>query len=73
EVMGGIMKAKRCDMCFQDKPGLQPIVPGCPANVCKACAYKITQTMGFLEYHGVGLTYKLPEPEATAKSKNSGS
>jgi len=63
------MKVKRCDMCFQDKASLTPVIPGCPAIVCKACAYKISQVVGFLEYHGVSLQFTLPEQEETAKSK----
>lgn len=63
------MTIKRCDMCFQDKPALTGVIQGCPANVCKACAYKISQVVGFLEYHRVKLQYALPESEETAKSK----
>lgn len=50
--------AKRCDMCFQEKQGLQPVVPGMPAQVCKACNYKISQVMGFLQYQGAVVSYQ---------------
>ena len=63
------MVVKRCDMCFQDKPALQPIMPGCPANACKACTYKILQVVAFLEYNRVKLQYILPEPRESTKSK----
>lgn len=66
------MVIKRCDMCFQDKPALVPVTSGCPAMVCKACSYKISQVSGFLEYHGVKLQYTLPEPEETTTSKKTG-
>lgn len=53
------MVIKRCDMCFQDKSGLMPIIPGCKAVVCKACGYKVNQVSGFLEYHGISLRYTM--------------
>lgn len=67
------MPIKRCDMCFMDKAGLEPIVPHATAVVCKACAYKARQVIGFLEYHGVVLTYQQPLDFGDAKSKSKAS
>lgn len=48
----------RCDMCFQEKQALVPILPGVQVSVCKACSYKVDQVRGFLEYHGIRLEYQ---------------
>lgn len=49
---------KQCDMCFQFKDPLVPVLDSCPARVCKACAYKIGQVTGFLSYHKAVLSYQ---------------
>jgi len=49
---------KRCDMCFQPKETLMPVLPKMPTNVCKACSYKIGQVIAFLEYHNATLSYQ---------------
>ncbi|MBA7555238.1 hypothetical protein ES705_47894 [subsurface metagenome] len=49
---------KRCSMCFQTKDTLNPILSGAKVNVCKACAYKISAVTGFLEFHGIKLSYQ---------------
>lgn len=72
------MSVKRCDMCFQDKAGLIPVVPRANAMVCKACGYKVKQVIGFLEYHDCTISYQakladqsLPGKEAAiTKSKS---
>ncbi len=63
------MTVKRCDMCFQDKPELQPVIPHAPVSVCKACAYKARQVIGFLEYHGIIFAYQ-PKMLEESKSKS---
>jgi len=65
--------AKQCDMCFNFKTPLVQVLPGCPAEVCKSCAYKINQVIGFLMYHEVSVTYQSqffdtpPTPPKTPK------
>jgi len=56
-------------MCFQDKAGLSPVLPGMPTVVCKACAFKVNQVLGFIAYCGGTISYQ-PElavevPETT--------
>lgn len=58
---------KRCDMCFQDKAQLAPVIPHAKVEVCKACGYKANQVIGFLEYHGVKLSY---QEELTSTSES---
>ena len=43
---------KQCQMCFKSTDNLRPAEKNCPANVCKACGYKIDQVTGFLRYYG---------------------
>jgi len=43
---------KQCQMCFKTTDSLRPAEKNCPANVCKACGYKIDQVTGFLRYYG---------------------
>jgi len=43
---------KQCQMCFKSTDILRPAEKNCPANVCKACGYKIDQVTGFLRYYG---------------------
>lgn len=52
------MPIKRCDMCFQEKSTLQPVVPSSGISVCKACFYKCQSVIGFLEFHGVRVVYQ---------------
>ncbi len=52
------MPVKRCDMCFQDKAGLSPVLPGMPTVVCKACAFKVNQVLGFIAYCGGTVSYQ---------------
>lgn len=68
KLRGDTMTVTRCDMCFQDKAELQPVIPHAPANVCKACAYKAKQVIGFLEYHGIVFVYQ-PKMTDELKSK----
>lgn len=42
----------RCDMCFKEKPGLQPPMPKFPSKVCKGCFYEIDRVVGFLQHYG---------------------
>lgn len=66
------MGVKRCDMCFQEKSVLVPVLPSMPAMVCKACSYKVQQVLGFIVYHGGVLTYQqelTQEVSETIKSK----
>lgn len=58
---------KRCDMCFQFKDPLVPVIPKAHTQVCKACSYKVSQVTGFLEYHGVTLAYQ-PELEMSEEA-----
>lgn len=44
----------RCDFCFQSKP-CEPVYPRVKAQVCRACAYKVNQVIGFLAHSGIGL------------------
>jgi hypothetical protein len=44
--------SKQCQMCFKSTDNLRPAEKNCPANVCKACGYKIDQVTGFLRYYG---------------------
>ncbi len=49
---------KRCDMCFQQKETLMPILSKMPAVVCKACSYKIGQVLAFIQYHNGTFSYQ---------------
>jgi len=51
---------KQCDFCFQFKDPLVPVLPKMPTLVCKACGYKIQQTIGFLQYHHATISYQPP-------------
>ncbi len=71
-------KQSQCDMCFQRKEGLMPVLSGMKVYVCKSCAYKLQSITGFLEYHGVNLEYddrhdakeiKPPAPKIAPKDK----
>jgi len=69
--------AKQCDFCFQFKDPLVPVLPNMPTRVCKACAYKIQQVTGFLQYHNAVMTYQPqlsnetpPTPPAIKKPPN---
>lgn len=63
----------RCDLCFKDKIGLQPVLPKCPAKVCKGCFYEIDRVIGFLEHYGVTASHQssfsLPEKSRKSKSR----
>lgn len=50
--------AKQCDMCFQHKETLIPVIPGMPTVICKACSFKVNQVIGFLEYHKAQISYQ---------------
>ena len=50
--------AKQCDMCFQFKDPLVPVLEGVKAKVCKACNFKLSASIGFLQYHGITLEYQ---------------
>ncbi len=73
KVIGGyIVKVKRCDMCFQDKAGLSSVLPGMPTVVCKACAFKVNQVLGFIAYYGGTISYQpelAVEHQETTKPK----
>lgn len=43
----------QCTMCFQYKDNLVPVHPEIPAEVCRACAYKVSAVTGFLEFQGL--------------------
>lgn len=62
------MAIKRCDMCFQDKPALTPVLPGASAMVCKACAYKVGQVLGFIAYHGGVVQWGLALPHGDGET-----
>ena len=49
---------KQCDMCFQFKEQLQPVLAKAEARVCKSCGYKVNQVVGFLEYHNMSVSYQ---------------
>jgi len=63
---------KQCDFCFRHKEQLAPPYPKIPAVVCKACAYKVEQVIGFLEHYGGVITYQaqLETPPNPPKSKS---
>ena len=70
--------AKQCDMCFQFKDPLVPVLPKMPTSICKACSYKVGQVTGFLQYHKVVLSYQPqlslenpPDPPSTADERPS--
>lgn len=50
----------QCSMCFQYKDTLVKPLPRSPVSVCKACNYKISAVLGFLEYHGASVIYQPP-------------
>ena len=67
----------RCDMCFKEKPSLQPPLPKFVAMVCKGCFYEIDRVVGFLAHYGVttvmiepALPFKPPKPPKEQKSKS---
>lgn len=60
-----VKMAKQCDMCFQHKETLVPVLPKMPTMICKACSYKVNQVIGFLEYHNGIFTY---QPELSLKT-----
>jgi len=68
----------RCDMCFKEKPSLQPPLPKFPAAVCKGCYYEIDRVVGFLIHYGLALMsqaelpFKPPKPPKRRKSKSEG-
>jgi len=65
--------AKQCQMCFKTTDSLRPAEKNCPAQVCKACGYKIDQVTGFLRYYGGQFEYQPtifetpPTPPRTTK------
>jgi len=67
---------KQCQMCFKTTDSLRPAEKNCPAQVCKACGYKIDQVTGFLRYYGGQFEFQ-PDifetppapPRATKKAK----
>lgn len=68
--------AKQCQMCFKTTDSLRPAEKNCPAQVCKACGYKIDQVTGFLRYYGGQFEFQpdifetpLTPPKATRKTK----
>ncbi|MBA7709587.1 hypothetical protein ES703_118508 [subsurface metagenome] len=69
----------RCNMCFKDKPNLQPPLPKFPVGVCKGCFYEIDRVVGFLLHYGFPVVAQgtLPEtpptPPKTPKSPKSNS
>lgn len=64
-----VMPANRCDMCFNIKNPLVPVIGKADVRVCKACSYKANQVIGFLEYHGIKLQYELPEDIPKTKKR----
>ena len=65
-----------CHMCFKHAE-IAPILPNSQAKVCRACAYKANQVIGFMEFYGCKVIYQptlgsevtpLP-PKQTRKAK----